>query len=159
MRGVGRVFVHLDIDLGIEADVDGARVNEATPAPGAACADEVLDAANIGRVRRPSIRLGGGAPSEQRKLGRSVKDGIDPFARLDHSVGVLEFAPNDFQVRVLELQRCISDHRANPITLGEKTSHQVTTEKAGGAGDETGPEIVQWFVRWHVCVSLYQRAA
>lgn len=153
-RGVGRVFVHLGVDFGIEADIDGARVDETAPALGVTCTDEVLDTADIRIVRRPSIFLRRSAPSEQGEPGRRVEDRIDPFASLHHPVGILDFAPDDFQVRMLELERRISDQRANPIPLFEKASYEVATEESRGAGDETSSEIVQWFVAWHFGLSL-----
>jgi hypothetical protein len=122
VRGAG---IHLGVYFGVEANIDRARVHETADPVRLACADEVLDAAYVDVVRSLTIGLRSAAPSEERELCGRVKDRIDALAGFHHAVGVFDFASNDLEVRVLELEGRIADDGADRVPLLEKASNQV----------------------------------
>ena len=78
---------------------------------------------------------------EQGELGDRVKDGVYPLADLHHSLCVFDRAADDLQVRMLQMERCVSNDRANRMALVEKATHEVAPEKAGCAGHQALAEL------------------
>jgi hypothetical protein len=132
--GVWRVLIHFDVHFGVEANVDRARVHETAYAMHVARADEVFDAAHIRVV-----------PAEQREMRGGMKHGVDACAGFHHAVRIFDFALEDLELRVLELQGRVANDGPDRAALVEKASNQMAAQETGCASDETGSEIVEWF--------------
>jgi hypothetical protein len=74
-----------------------------------------------------------------------MKYGVDSLTELHHALGIFDRASEDLEVRVFELERRVADDSANGIALIEKALNQVASKKTGGPGDQTGPEVIEWF--------------
>jgi hypothetical protein len=77
-------------------------------------------------------------------VGSRVKHGIDALADFRHTVGIFDFASNDLEVWVLELEWRVANEGPNRVALVEKASNQMAAKETGGPGDQTGPEVIEW---------------